>query len=200
MKLAAVIKAARRINPDAQLRIESVSPSGTLSLSATGLTADQAKHIGLGTGDGSQRQGRNGSDWGYRNRPCTQDLNPGKGGNNGLNAGQIGASSLGSFVTDSHRDRPVNGWHGNGKSGEFSTTRTTGSYFGFHHLKVEKQDGMVAYSLYYKANKNRPAFIAVVRGDNLNGMEVKYANGKPVKSRGSVKISLRSSSNIKMRN
>lgn len=125
---------------------------------------------------------------------------PGKGGNNGLNAGQIGASSLGSFVTDSHRDRPVNGWHGNGKSGEFSTTRTTGSYFGFHHLKVEKQDGMVAYSLYYKANKNRPAFIAVVRGDNLNGMEVKYANGKPVKSPCSVKISLRSSSNIKMRN
>lgn len=153
-----------------------------------------------GTGDGSQRQGRNGSDWGYRNRPCTQDLNPGKDGNNGLNAGQIGASSLGSFVTDSHRDRPVNGWHGNGKSGEFSTTRTTGSYFGFHHLKVEKQDGMVTYSLYYKANKNRPAFIAVVRGDNLNGMEVKYANGKPVKSPGPVKISLRSSSNIKMRN
>lgn len=59
---------------------------------------------------------------------------------------------------------------------------------------------MVAYSLYYKANKNRPAFIAVVRGDNLNGMEVKYANGKPVKSPCSVKISLRSSSNIKMRN
>ncbi len=48
MKLAAVIKAARRINPDAKLHIESVSPSGTLSLSATGLTADQAKHIGLG--------------------------------------------------------------------------------------------------------------------------------------------------------
>lgn len=89
-------------------------------------------------------------------------------------------------MTDSHRDRPVNGWHGNGKSGEFSTTRTTGSYFGFHHLKVEKQAGMATYSLYYKANKNRPAFIAVVRGDNLNGMEVKYANGKPVKSPGSV--------------
>ncbi|MFX2459197.1 colicin-like protein, partial [Serratia marcescens] len=48
MKLEAVIKAARRINPDAKLHIESVSPSGTLSLSATGLTADQAKHIGLG--------------------------------------------------------------------------------------------------------------------------------------------------------
>ena len=83
---------------------------------------------------------------------------PGKG--NGLNAGQIGASSLGSFVTDSHRDRPVSGWHG-GKTGEFSTTRTTGSYYGFHHLKVEKQDGVATYSLYYKANKN---FIAVVRG------------------------------------
>ena len=41
-------------------------------------------------------------------------------------------------------------------------------------------------SLYYKANK-KPAFIAVVRGDNLNGMEVKYANGKPVKSPCSVK-------------
>ncbi|WP_164057363.1 colicin-like pore-forming protein, partial [Serratia marcescens] len=112
---------------------------------------------------------------------------PGKGGNNGLNAGQIGASSLGSFVTDSHRDRPVSGWYGNGKTGEFSTTRTTGSYYGFHHLKVEKQDGVATYSLYYKANKNRPAFIAVVRGDNLNAMEVKYANGKPVKSPGSVK-------------
>ncbi|MEG7407516.1 colicin-like pore-forming protein [Serratia marcescens] len=188
MKLAAVIKAARRINPDAKLHIESVSPSGTLSLSATGLTADQAKHIGLGgLVMGGNSKGVTVAigdiETGHARKPST----PGKGGNNGLNAGQIGASSLGSFVTDSHRDRPVSGWHGNGKTGEFSTTRTTGSYYGFHHLKVEKQDGVATYSLYYKANKNRPAFIAVVRGDNLNAMEVKYANGKPVKSPGSVK-------------
>lgn len=188
MKLAAVIKAARRINPDAKLHIESVSPSGTLSLSATGLTADQAKHIGLGgLVMGVNAKGVTVAigdiETGHARKPST----PGKGGNNGLNAGQIGASSLGSFVTDSHRDRPVSGWHGNGKTGEFSTTRTTGSYYGFHHLKVEKQDGVATYSLYYKANKNRPAFIAVVRGDNLNAMEVKYANGKPVKSPGSVK-------------
>ena len=188
MKLEAVIKAARRINPDAKLHIESVSPSGTLSLSATGLTAEQAKHIGLGgLVMGVNAKGVTVAigdiETGHARKPST----PGKGGNNGLNAGQIGASSLGSFVTDSHRDRPVSGWHGNGKTGEFSTTRTTGSYYGFHHLKVEKQDGVATYNLYYKANKNRPAFIAVVRGDNLNAMEVKYANGKPVKSPGSVK-------------
>ncbi|WP_244889092.1 colicin-like pore-forming protein [Serratia surfactantfaciens] len=188
MKLEAVIKAARRINPDAKLHIESVSPSGTLSLSATGLTAEQAKHIGLGgLVMGVNAKGVTVAigdiETGHARKPST----PSKGGNNGLNAGQIGASSLGSFVTDSHRDRPVSGWHGNGKTGEFSTTRTTGSYYGFHHLKVEKQDGVATYNLYYKANKNRPAFIAVVRGDNLNAMEVKYANGKPVKSPGSVK-------------
>lgn len=74
MKLEAVIKAARRINPDAKLHIESVSSSGTLSLSATGLTAEQAKHIGLGAGDGGQRQGGDSGDRGYRNRPCAQIL------------------------------------------------------------------------------------------------------------------------------
>ncbi|MVZ11080.1 colicin-like protein, partial [Enterobacteriaceae bacterium 8376wG6] len=127
MKLEAVIKAARRINPDAKLHIESVSPSGTLSLSATGLTADQAKHIGLGgLVMGVNAKGVTVAigdiETGHARKPSP----PGKGGNNGLNAGQIGASSLGSFVTDSHRDRPVSGWHGNGKTGEFSTTRTTG--------------------------------------------------------------------------
>ncbi|AUP76343.1 hypothetical protein CWS02_05145 [Enterobacter sp. EA-1] len=46
-KLANLILAARTINPLTKLKIEQVKPNGMLSISAEGLTADQATDIGL---------------------------------------------------------------------------------------------------------------------------------------------------------
>ncbi|WP_312743189.1 S-type pyocin domain-containing protein [Cedecea neteri] len=47
-KLSGMILAARSINPAAKLKIERISPTGTMSLSITGLNADQARALGLG--------------------------------------------------------------------------------------------------------------------------------------------------------
>lgn len=47
-KLAGMIQAALNMNPTAKLQIESINASGVMSISVTGLSATQAKDIGLG--------------------------------------------------------------------------------------------------------------------------------------------------------
>lgn len=47
-KLFDMILAARMINPAAKLKIESISPTGTMGISVTGLNTEQAKTLGLG--------------------------------------------------------------------------------------------------------------------------------------------------------
>lgn len=107
------------------------------------------------------------------------------GGNGG--SGNGGGNAGNNNTSVSYPKVVINGWHSDPASGTFSTTKTSGVYYGFHHLEVESKNGIDTYNLYFKANKKKPAFIAVVKNGNLGSMEVKYDNGKKVSQPGSVK-------------
>ncbi|TDT56916.1 colicin pore forming domain-containing protein [Enterobacter sp. AG5470] len=114
-KLANLILAAHTINPLTKLKIEQVKPNGMLSISAEGLTADQATDIGL-----------SGLVMGLRGNGVTiaiGDFNSGhplegkqpNNGKGGLNADTIAASSVGQFVTVLQGVLPSGYWLSNGK-------------------------------------------------------------------------------------
>lgn len=104
-KLTDLIKAAVRINPAAKLQISSISVSGSMSITVTGLTSDQAKAIGLGglvmgfSADGIAYAVGN-IETGHR-RSGSQTSSGGSNGsgvNYGMSAAQLKASSLGLFL------------------------------------------------------------------------------------------------------
>lgn len=104
-KLTDLVKAAVRINPAAKLQISSISVSGSMSITVTGLTSDQGKAIGLGglvmgfSADGVAYAVGN-IETGHR-RSGSQTSSGGSNGsgvNYGMSAAQLKASSLGLFL------------------------------------------------------------------------------------------------------
>lgn len=108
-KLMGMIAAARKINPAAKLSISQITPEGTLTVSAEGINADQAKQIGLGGLIlGFRTPGYVGAVGDIQTKHSLKVNNPNE--NNYANEINLGADKL---LTDTPPDflKQYKGWH-----------------------------------------------------------------------------------------